>query len=306
MAKFEETLMAFCEELKTCIPEVAAAADQAVTKITPEKFWHSWQSLLHILIESSHEELFAKKSGLIVGAVRLTPAIWSELSDGTHIAIWRYLRTLTLEAAMSVSLESVTADVQQQLLSIMMVEKLDNSNAISDIMTQLQERIKSLMGSAGMDVSGITMPEIPERLRNGHIARLAEELAKSINPAELGIDPALLQGDNIEDVLKRLAETYQHNPSILMAGAKRVADKIRLRLEGGSLNRDILIAEAQEFIALFKEHPLFKDAIGKLESVLGEGGLMSMFNSGRGEESERVRAVQERLRKKLEARKAKK
>jgi hypothetical protein len=320
MSTFSGTLTAFCEELKACVPEVAAAATLAAQKMTAEKFWSAWRGNLSILLDRSADALFAERRGLLVGAVQLTPALWAELSEGTQRAIWKYLRTLALEAAMTVSLEGVDTETQQILMGIMTAEKLEAGGAEADAaaaeimedalphLQPLMDKLKGLMGNF-MDLSGmadIPMPEIPERLRNGRIAKLAEEMARQLNPAEFGIDPALLEGDSVEEVLKRLAEIYQRDPTLLVAGAKRVADKIRKQILGGSLDREALVAEAQEFIAIFKEHPLFKEAISKFQSFAGEDGLASMFGGGGGggTESERRRAVQERLRKKLEARKA--
>jgi hypothetical protein len=186
---------------------------------------------------------------------------------------------------------------------------------ITETLKPLLDRLRGLLRSAaGTDASGagagaaagagfpdIPMPEIPERLRKGRIARMAEEMAKQFNPADFGIDPALLQG-SMEDVLKTLAEIYQRDPTILITGAKRVADKIKRQILGGSLNRDELIAEAREFVELFKEHPLFKEAIAKFQGMVGEGGLAEMFGAvaggGGGAPSERLRAVRERLQKK--------
>ena len=74
----------------------------------------------------------------------------------------------------------------------------------------------------------------------------------------------------------------------------------------GNIKREELVAEAEEFIALFKDHPLFKEAIDKFQTLTGGGGLGGLFGGSGGDEtqSERRRIVQERLRKKLAARKA--
>ena len=161
----------------------------------------------------------------------------------------------------------------------------------------------NFMGDAFKDLSGMSLPEIPERLRKGKIAKLAEDMAKQFNPADFGIDPALLEGDSVEKILARLAEIYQKDPTKLLAGAKSVAEKIKKQIMGGSLNREELIAEAQEFITLFKEHPMFKEIIEKINGFMGPGGLADMLgSSSTSEPSERRRAVQERLRKKLDER----
>lgn len=319
MTSFGGTLASFCAELRGTFPELEAVISRATT-LTAERFWAAWKGNLHILLDRDFDALQAERRGLLIGAVQMTPALWADISEATQRAIWKYLRTLALEAAMTVSLEGVDTDTQQLLMNIMTAEKLEAGGAEADAeakemfenamphLQPLMDKLKGLMGGF-IDLSGmadVPLPEIPERLRNGRIAKLAEEMAKQFNPAEFGIDPALLEGDNVEDILRRLAEMYQRDPSMLIGGAKRVADKIRKQILGGSLDREALVAEAQEFIALFKEHPLFKEAIAKFQTFAGAEGLAGMFggSGGGGTESERRRVVQERLRKKLEARKA--
>jgi hypothetical protein len=324
MSAFSTTLKTFCEELRATFPELSATIDRALT-LTPDQFWKMWQApaALEILVTRDADALFEKRKGFIVGAVRLTPALWSELSENTQTAIWKYLRTLTLEATMELSLEGLDTETMQQLMNILTAERLEKGGADAEAaasemfeesmshLSPLMEKLKGMMGNF-VDLSGmkdIPMPEIPEHLRNGRIAKLAEEMAKQFDPSEFGIDPALLHGENIEEVIKKLAEIYQRDPTKLIGGAKRVAEKIKTRILGGSINREELLAEAQEFVKLFKEHPLFKEAIAKFEGLAGAGGIAEMFGSGSGgggggTQSERRRAVQERLRKKVAARKA--
>lgn len=315
---FSKTLAAFCGELRLTFPELAEAVDRAAAT-TAERFWAGWQRHIAILGSRSFEALTSERRGLIIGPVAMTPALWAELSDTTRTAIWRYLRTLLLESVMESSgAESLDAEKSQQLLAILTEERLEAGGAEAEEeakevleasmehLSPLMEKLKGLLGST-IDLSGIEMPEIPERLRNGRIARLAEEMARQFKPEEFGIDPSLLAGDNVEEILRRLAELYQRDPTLMLAGAKRVAEKIKRQILGGSLNRDQLVAEAQEYVALFKEHPLFKEAIGKLQGFVGEGGIGELFGGGGGgggAPSERLRAVQERLRRKMAARDA--
>jgi hypothetical protein len=316
---YAKTLKSFCDELRLTFPELGAAIDRA-TSISSANYWNMWHKHLDILLEKSTDGLLGSKSGFIIGAVRMTPALWGEISENTQKAIWRYLRTLTLESVMetSATMESLTSEQMQALMDIMTAERLEAGGEEAETaqkelfeetmghLNPLMEKLKGMMGGFmdGVDLKDIPMPEIPEHLKNGKIARLAEQLAKQFKPEEFGIDPAILQGDNVEEVLKRLAELYRRDPTMIVAGAKRMADKIKQQVLGGSLKREDLLEEAKEFVALFKEHPLFKEAIAKFEGLMGEGGLASMMGSGSGAPSERLRATQERLRKKLEARKA--
>ena len=317
---FAKTLAAFCGELRLTFPELAAQIDRAAAQ-TPEVFWRTWKSNLEILGARNFEALISERRGLLIGPVVMTTALWGELSNTTKMAIWRYLRTLLLEAVLEIGLDTIDTTNSHILLTILSEERLESGGTEAEAeaaeilessmehLTPLMERLKGMLGgaAAGLDLSGISMPEIPEHLRNGRIARLAEDMAKQFNPEEFGIDPALLAGDNVEEILRRLAELYQRDPTLLIAGAKRVAEKIKRQVLGGSLNRDQLIAEAKEYVELFKEHPLFKDAVGKITGFFGEGGLGEMFGGGgssSGAPSERLRAVQERLRRKMAARNA--
>jgi hypothetical protein len=321
MTSFTATLKSFCDELRLTFPELESAVSRAAALTAPQ-FWASWQNGLSVLVARDEAALLGKRHGFLLGPVRLTPDVWAELSTNTKGALWRYLRTLTLESAMAVGIDGLDTESMQALMAIMTSESLEQGGATAEAetsemfaesmknMAPLMEKLKGLLGAGAgiggfMDLSGFKMPEIPERLRNGRIAKLAEDMAKQFDPAEFGIDPALLSGTNVEEILARLAELYKKDPTLLIGGAKKMADRIKTQILGGSLNREELIAEAQEFITLFKEHPQFKDIIGKVSGLMGPGGLGEMFGGGSAAEpSERRRAVQERLRKKLAARTA--
>ena len=288
MASFPTTLAAFCDELKQTFPELEQQISRAVT-LSPDKYFASWAKNLPILLARDADALFTERKGFIIGSVRLTAALWAEISDNTRAAIWKYLRTLVLESAMGLS--DLSTETMQTLMEIIITEKSGGS------MESMMDKLKEMMGA---DLSGMAMPEIPERLRNGRIAKLAEDMAKQFDPTEFGIDPALLTGDNVEEILKRLMDLYKRDPTMLVNGARRVAEKIKKQIQGGSLNRDDLIAEAQEYVALFKNHPMAK-------GFLNQSGLAEMFSGLGGSEttpSERRRTVQERLRKKLAERQA--
>lgn len=322
MSGFATTLASFCEELLGTFPELEKAIRHAATKMTPATFWSGWRGHLEILRARDFAALQTARRGLLLGAVALTPALWGELSVATQGAIWRYLRTLALEAAMES--DDIDDGAMGVLMAIMLEEKQSDGDVEAAIeeaqehLNPLLERLRGMMaaatagvsGESPTDASGISfppLPEIPERLKNGRIARLAQELARQFDPSEFGIDPAMLSGDDPMAVLQRLAEFYQRDPSQIMRGAQRVAERIKRQILGGSLDRDALIAEAREFVELFRDHPLFKEPIAKFESLMGAGGLAEMFSGGGGSGgggSERLRRVQERLRKKTAAKAA--
>ena len=318
---FAKTLAGFVGELRLTFPELEAPIARAAT-VSPTNFWKSWQTHLEILLTRDFSQLTSERRGLIIGPVMLSDALWGELSEGTRGAIWRYLRTLVLEAAMEIDHAELSTTAMQHLVDIMTAEKMEGGGAeaekaatemFEESMAHLKpmlEKLRGLLGgegaAGGAGLPDIPIPEIPERLRNGKIAKLAETMAKQFSPEDFGLNPAELEAQSMEDVLKRLAEMYQRDPTMLIAGAKRVAEKIRKQVMNGNIKREELVAEAEEFIALFKDHPLFKEAIDKFQTLTGGGGLGGLFGGGGGDDtpSERRRIVQERLRKKLAARKA--
>jgi hypothetical protein len=345
MSQFSTILADFCSELEGTFPELSVQIQRA-RNITPATFWSNWMSTLDILIHSDESLLFSERKGFILSAVRLNQTVWSEISEQTKTAIWKYLRKLTLESSVAIGLDGLglSSDNMKKLMDLALVEKDFDSTFknLSETFSPFLENLKSRMGM-GMDggepnfdfsdLSGFTIPDIPAHLRTGVIATLAESLAKQFDPAEFGIDPELLKSsnsNNIDEVIKTLMNLFKSNPDLLMNGAKRLTERIKAQILGGTLKRDEIISEAKEFYAIFKEHPSIK---GILSKILGSGGssggsaggilelVKGMFGlsgdsddedetdkkgGGGPSESDRLRAVKERLRKKMSAKTAKK
>jgi len=311
MTTFTKTLTAFCDDLRLSLPELSTQIDRAATMV-PADFLKAWRPHLVTLKTRDVTALFQKRGGSLLGSVMINKKVWAELSEKTQGIIWKYLRTLALEATIEVGLDKMDEPTMELLLEILAEERGNTvptpsteglKQTFEDAMKNMKpllDRLKEFMG-ASFDVSGSVFPDIPEHLRNGRIAKLAEELTKQFDPLEFGIDPELLKGDNLEVILTTLASTFKDDPTKLMTGAKAMAEKIKKKISNGSIKREELLEEAKEFMALFKDHPLFKEAISKAEGMMG-GGLNSMFSSD-AEPSARRSTVQERLRKKMAERK---
>lgn len=341
--QFSKLFQLFCNDLCETFPELSAQIDRALSVVTPKRFWNSWSSTLDILVSRDVSRLFSDRRGILVAPIHLSPSLWNDVSPTTHDAIWKYLRTLILEAINDKSLESESADFSlteeqsRELLTILMEERHSESvptNPTSS--SQFTEMIGSLTKELFGDMSGmfdklksfvqtqekgegegegkdkeaekesIPIPDLPEHLKNGRLMKLAKDLAQQFRPEEFGIDSTIVSNQNIEEVLRHLAEMYQRDPTPLISGAKNMAERIRKQVLGGSLKPDEIITEAREIISLLKDHPLFKDAISKFEELVGEDGLTGMFGGNKSAPSERLRATQERMRRKLAARQAKK
>jgi hypothetical protein len=170
--------------------------------------------------------------------------------------------------------------------------------AESPMMKSMMEKLKEMLGGSG--VSGATPGfKLPERLFKGQIAKMAEELAREFKPEDFGLSPELLESSDPTKIFAYLQEVFTKKPELLMAGAKRIAQKIQGKFERGELKREDLMREAEEMMKEFSDNPMFSELFGGLTEMLS-GSDKETGNEG----SARRRAVQERLRKKMEAKKA--
>lgn len=311
-SSFAKTLSEFCADLRGTFPEQERAIDRLST-INPDMFWQMWKGSLPLLVECDAAALFRDRRGLLAGAVRLTPTVWGELSATTRAALWAHLRILTLESAMvQPSLEQETVETLIQLAG---GPTADEAPEGPELLSFFMEKLKGFMDISGLmdtfaDMSGsgsgpeseaefmAGFPPIPEHLQTGTLATLVKELIAQFNPAEFGLDPELFSGTtDMKTILERILEVSNKEPEKMMAGAKRMGDKIKTRISGGSLNRAAVMAELKEFYSLLKDHPLCKQAFEKMEEM----GLGALFHGTTNAPSDRIRVVRERLRRKQAA-----
>lgn len=333
---FSKSLLEFCGDLLLTFPELKSTILRASTT-TPALFWDNWVGTLDILIAMDETKLFTERKGFIVAAVRLVPAVWNELSDSSKQKIWKYLRKLIIESALENDVKKLEFDVIQKLMEICLLEQTPeaasaagaeatSATAGATIFTVMMDQLKPMIDEFKnffnefdfKDISGMaaSLPDIPEHLRKGHIASLVTYMMKQISPEEFGIPPELMKSDNIEEIMKTMTEVVKTNPKAMLTAGKKLAEKIKTQLLGGSLSRKDLLVEAKEYIELFKEHPLYKKLMVKFTEYTGMDDLYEWLEEtmeanggatgGNDANAERRRIVKERLRAKLEAKSKKK
>ena len=365
-AVYDKLLTAFITELSATFPEFSTQLDRALS-ITPAQFIESWKKDLHILRDRNIALLLSERKGSLIGNVNLTSELFAELSDATVAAIWKYLRTILLESVKIVKLDSMDAAASQIIFGILAEEKLGSPD-ISDLsgydkIKQLMndfkpfiDKLKDMLsqflnGDSSFDLSGLTgmagfaelaemvgmspdflnlsgLPTIPQHLLSGHIANLAKDLMKQFQPSDFGIDPSITECEDIEEIMQKLGDYIQNDTSSILAGARKLAEKIKNKILNGSVKQAELIAEAKEFMNIIQGNPLIQECILKgkaffsegagkdidLSTILNKFGLngfgditemiqtfMNGFGTGAGASAptDRRRAVQDRLRKKL-------
>lgn len=310
VAKFKEVYTQFLGELGLTFPEL----DRFATKASKKTGWKEFSSTVAPILDkiaARDSKIFNKTGVEIAPGVIMTDVLWASAGKPTHKAMWDFLSSLVLLASYEKKHSKTDGDNESEgIFDISGAEEsmkkmFDNlgkqfsSGSFSsffDGMKEAAEGFKEKFGKA-MDISG-DMPKIPERLFKGHIAKIAEELAKEFKPEDFGISPELMNSNDTTAVFEYLQEIFTKNPESLMKGAKKIASRIQEKLRKGEVRREELIKEAEELMGEFQSNPMFKEMFSQLSSTLrGSSG-------GESEPSDRLKATKERMRKKLDAKKA--
>lgn len=304
---FAATYAQFVDELKATFPEFAAALTAAGSAPDAQtRFLALWKENAHD-VASQNASIFDDAGKDILDGVRMTKKLWSELSSGTHDAIWRYLSTLLLASAAEKAegiwdLSGFEMDMEEMMKRL----KADAESG-TGFTSELNGMFEKLMGMAkdfgigagAKDVSGAPQFKIPERLFKGHIAKIAEELVKEFKPEDFGIAPEMLESEDPARVFNYLQEVFLKKPDTLIAAAQKIAKKIQAKFQRGEIRREDIIREAEELMEEFSENTAFSSLFSQLSETL-KGGEKESGNEG----SARRREVQERLRRKAAEKKA--
>jgi len=307
---FSKVYAAFMCEMGLTFPELEKACDRAI-HLTWREFSVSIKPILH-QIASRDSAIFTDAGVEIAPKVVMTKKLWKDAGKDTHKAIWDFLSSLVLLA----TYEEKNAPKQEPKNTVEdpdFTKFFDISGADVDLkkmfeglgsqfsnksFTSFFDGIKEAADSFKekfADISG-GMPKIPERLFKGHIARIAEDLAKEFKPEDFGLPPELLESNDTGAIFDYLQTIFTKNPDLLMRGAKKIAARIQEKLKKGEVRREDLVAEAEELMKEFQDNTMFKDMFSQLSSQLRGMGEGSNPNS----QSERLRATKERLRKKMD------
>lgn len=314
-ATFTSTYHQFLQELTETFPEYTRRLDVAKTHETPrEAFLSVWKPHTSD-IAAQNAEIFNGEGVELVPGLKMTTALWSELSANSQAAIWKYLTTLLLLGTAETGWD--ISGFQQDMDDMIKRMKAGDHAGMKQMFEtfakmaegfgfkDLSGGLGGLGGLGGMFGGGTDGAEpkfkIPERLFKGHIAKIAEEIVSEFNPADFGLPPDLMESNDPAKIFTFLQEVMTQKPDMLMGIAQRIAKKIQAKFQQGSLNRDELIREAEELMKEFSENQAFSGMFEQLSEMMKMGEKES-GNEG----SARRREVQERLKKKAAEKAAKK
>jgi hypothetical protein len=297
----------FMCEMGLSFPELEKACDIAIN-LRWKEFSAAVKPILH-QIATRDASVFTNEGVQIAPNVVMTKKLWNDAGKDTQKAIWDFLSSLVLlatyeekhSAKNTVEEPDFTkffdisgADVDLKNMFEKLGKQFSNKSfsAFFDGIKEAAENMKDKFA----DISG-GMPKIPERLFKGHIAKIAEDLAKEFKPEDFGLSPDVLESNDTGATFEYLQQIFTKNPDLLMRGAKKIAQRIQEKLQKGQVRREDLVAEAEELMKEFQNNTMFSQIFEQLSSQLKNMG----GDTGQNTQSERLRATKERLRKKAEA-----
>lgn len=238
------------------------------------------------LISEKSDDLFSE-SILLLKNVDFHELWYSEgMTNEYKETIWEYIQTLYVLGETIISDSDKIKNLVENFKKIRNKEEITAENEEDN---DLINMIKNLSENQGKE-----NPLFDENLlENGLIGGLAKELAEDINLNDLNLNLSE-NSENINDVFTNLLSG--DNPMNFMNLIQNVGQKIQNKLENADLDQDKLMKEAQTMMGMLgNNNPLFDNMLKTAKNTLAEEKA-----------SEPLNPTQERLRKKLEARKNKK
>jgi hypothetical protein len=100
-----------------------------------------------------------------------------------------------------------------------------------------------------------------------------------------------------------LIHMFTKNPAMIQNTIKKIGKRLQQKIQSGAIRPQEIAKEAEELMKEFSENTEFVDMMGSFKSAFGFEDMDMARAAGR-DGSARLSLVKERLRKKLEAKKA--
>ena len=270
---------------------------------------------------------FRHNPNTVLPGVTISDAVWATLSDQTKKAIWEHVRILSIccfmeagfghdekpkwmDDAMSAAMEEMkkkleSVDFQSLIGKLMKMMKPESDDEKDD--TTSGTNAKGPKGGLPNldDMFKGGFPKLPEKFLKGHMARLAQEMVKDITPEDLGISPDMMKACEKDPSrsIQILFSTFTNNPGVIQQLIGKIGKRLQQKVMSGAINPQEIAREAEELMKEFSENSSFVDMMGGIKSAFGFEDMDTARKAGK-EGSARLAAARDRLRKKLEKKKA--
>ncbi len=293
-AKYEE----FARDLAATCPELASAITFALGQ-TPEDRKTMFRT--QVMPSCSPTRDAKECPAFVLPGVAMSKEIWDTLSEKSQHAIQEYLTILSFCSLMDSNVKDISGSGWTEDMAKKMMEDMKEKVKGIDF-ASLSEKFANFFSSA---TGQGNIPQIPEKFLKGQIARLAEEIVKEFKVEDFGIDPKAMEaaGNDPTKALNIIMEVFMKNPMSFQTTMMKLTKKLQQKVQSGALRPQELVAEAEELMKTFSENPQFVEMMESFRQAFGMEGHEDDLRAAGRDGSARLSIVQQRLRKKLEAKK---
>jgi hypothetical protein len=295
---FQEKYSEFCQKLSEVLPELATQI-QVATGFSAEERLDKFSET--IVPNCSPTRDASKNPGEILPGVILTDALWESLGSGTQKAIQEYLTMMTMCCIYTKSREGFDAEGNPTAEWTAQFLETWKSKMSSMDFEGMSKKLAEMLGGLGPD----KMPKLPERFLKGHLMKLVEELVREFKPEDFGLSTEELKACDDEPgrAFQLLTDVYTKKPEILQKAIQRIANRLQQKVARGEIRPDQIKLEAEELIKEFSGNGAFVEMMETFRNTFGMDDPDLAREVGRDGDARR-NLVKERLRKKMEAKKA--
>lgn len=289
--KYEE----FAADLKNAFPELTSDIDRSLTLSTEER----WTNYKRTILETGGRPMKPAEEcpGLVLPGVIITPELWATASAETRKAINQYLSIMTFAYVVKEGqgIPDLSGNFFKKWTDEFMGQWRSKLNRAD--FDSFTKRLTEMFGA-----DGSRLPPFPERLKNGKLAKLAEEIVKELKPEEFGLDAETIKRceQDPSQAFEILMGTTMRNPERLQGAMKRIVKRLQEKFQRGEFKPQDLVAEAEEMMKEFSENPAFVELMEQMRGIFGFEDMGAARAAGQ-EQSARLALVKNRLRKKLDA-----
>jgi hypothetical protein len=235
----------------------------------------------------------------ILPTLTLTDDTWDSLGESGQKAIQEFLSVL-----------GVCSMSESDVWSAEFLNKWKESMSAMDF-DGIAKKIADMFGKAGPGLGGGlgaglgSLPQIPERLMKGQLAKLVEELVKEFKPEEFGFTPEIMAEceRNPAKAFEVITEIYTKRPESLQGVLKRIMKRLQDKIRRGEFKPQEIAKEAEEMMKEFTNNPAFMELLTSLKDGFGAAEDPDLMRENGREGDARRNIVRDRLKARLAAKK---
>jgi hypothetical protein len=292
---FHDKYNEFAASLQEVFPELSESV-KASLEATEEQREDLYKKLVMPTAGNPSRDS-TKAPGMVLPGVYINDAMWASSSEGTKKAINQFVGIMSFSVMMrDGGTDGFDSDMFKGLADAFMNQwrgKMDRG--MFDTFTQ---RLTELFGS-----DGGRLPPFPEKLRNGRLVKLAEEIVRELKPEEFGLDAETIKQCETDPskAFEVIMNSTMRNPEKLQGAMKRIMKRLQEKFQKGEFKPQELAAEAEEMMKEFSENPAFVEMMDSMRKAFSFEGNMEGAKAAGMEQSVRMNIIKERLRRKAEA-----